>query len=204
MKNLESLNRALLEAGLETQAFLNEEMSPIATLVNTKTSSRPYKEILIEYLTILKGNELEMVIRALSEKGIQDVSPILIGVLNNPEDYPNLDLWAVGNAISIIDDSSTYDQVLTVCQDPKYGASRQMMMTTLRRMKTEESFQTLINSLQDDSIRGHAIEELGKWGDPRALESIQNVEVKKGLFEAKAKKIAIEKLKTAANNGYNA
>ena len=201
MKNFESLNRELLEAGLKTQTFLNEEMSPISTLVNTKTSSKPYKEILIEYLDILKGNELEMVIRALTEKGMKDVAPLLITILNNSENYPNLDLLAVGNAISVIDDSSTYDKVLKVCQSPKYGASRQMIMTTLRKMKTEESFQTLITSLQDESIRGHAIDELRKWGDPRALAPIENVEVRKGLFEAKAKKKAIEKLKTAANNG---
>ncbi|WP_299899769.1 hypothetical protein [uncultured Aquimarina sp.] len=202
MKNFESLNRELLEARLETRAFLNEETSPISILVNTKTSSKPYKEILIKYLDILKGNELEMVIRALSEKGMKDVAPLLIKILNNSENYPNLDLWAVGNAISVIDDSSTYDEVLKVCQSPKYGASRQMMMTTLRKMKTEESFKTLIISLQDDSIRGHAIDELRKWGDPRALMPIENVEVRKGLFEAKAKKKAIKKLKTAANNGY--
>lgn len=204
MKNFESLNRELLEAGLKTQTFLNEEMSPISTLVNTKTSSKLYKEILIEYLDILKGNELEMVIRALSEKGMKDVAPLLIKILNNSENYPNLNLWAVGNAISIIDDSSTYDDVLKVCQSPKYGASRQMMMATLRKMKTEESFKTLVTSLQDDSIRGHAIDELRKWGDSRALEPIENIEVRKGLFEAKAKKKAIEKLKTVANNGYQA
>lgn len=202
MKNFESLNRELLEAGLNTQTFLNEEMSPISTLVNTKTSSKPFKKLLIEYLDILKGKDLEMVIRALSEKGMKEVAPLLIKILNNKENYPNLDLWTIGNAISIIDDSSTYDEVLKVCQSPKYGASRQMMMTTLRKMKTEESFKTLITLLQDDSVRGHAIDELRKWGDPRALKPIENVEVRKGLFEAKAKKKAIEKLKTATNNGY--
>lgn len=201
MKNFESLNSELLEAGLGVQSFLNKEMSPISTLVNTKTSSKPYKEILIEYLDILKGSELEMVIRALSEKRMKDVSAKLIKILNNTEDYPNLSLWAVGNAINIIDDSSTYDEVLKICLNPKYGNSRQMLMTTLRKMKTEESFQTLITSLEDETIRGHAIDELRKWGDPRALVSIENVEVRKGLFEAKAKKNAIEKLKTATNNG---
>jgi hypothetical protein len=38
-------------------------------------------------------------------------------------------------------------------------------------------------------------DEFGKWEDIGALPSIERLEVKKGLYEAKVKKKAIEKLK---------
>ena len=200
MKTYASLNKQLKEAGQKMQTFKDDTLSPIDVLVNTKTSSKPFKDILINHIDILEGNELEMVIRALTEKGIKGVSLILIEILNHPENYPNLELWTVGNAIRVIDDKTTYDEVLKVCQSTKLGASRQMMMATLRKMKTEESFKTLIDALQDETIRGHAIDELRKWGDPRALQPIKDVEVRKGLYEEKAKKKAIEKLETITNN----
>ncbi len=200
MKTYASLNKQLKEAGQKMQTFKDDTLSPIDVLVNTKTSSKPFKDILINHIDILEGNELEMVIRALTEKGIKGVSLMLIEILNHPENYPNLELWTVGNAIRVIDDKTTYDEVLKVCQSTKLGASRQMMMATLRKMKTEESFKTLIDALQDETIRGHAIDELRKWGDPRALQPIKDVEVRKGLYEEKAKKKAIEKLETITNN----
>ncbi len=200
MQNIESLNTELRKAGLETQFFMNKELSPVEILVNTKTSAKPYKDILLKYIEALTGKELEMLIRALSEKGISNVSSRLISFFENKIDYPNLDLWVVGNALSIIDDKTSYQEILKLCQNKEFGNSRQMMMTTLRKIGTEESFKTLIDSLQDETIRGHAIDELRKLGDPRALKPIENTEVRKGLFEEKAKKKALEKLITAANN----
>lgn len=198
MTEYEKLNLELRNAGVPDHEFMGKKGEPIDTLVNTKLPAKPFKSILIKYLDLLKSNELEMVIRALSEKGMKDVSPRLIKFLNTKENHPNLNLWTVGCSISIIDDKATYEDVLKICQTSEFGASREMLMTTLRKIKTEESFKTLLDSLQDESIRGHAINELRKWGDPRALEQIENTEVRKGLFEEKARKKAIEKLKTDA------
>lgn len=199
MTNFDLLNIELKETGSKNQSFFEKALDPISTLLNSKVSAKPYKEILVKYLDILQGNELGMVIRALSEKGLVDVSSRLIKILFSKYNYPNLNLWVVGNAINIIDDKTTYNEVLKICQISELGISRQMMMTTLRKMKTEESFKVLINSLNDESIKGHAIDELGKWGDERALGPIENIKVRKGLFEEKAKKKAIEILKISAS-----
>ena len=195
MKNIKSLNTELIKAGLEVQTYMDEELSPIETLVNSKLSAKPFQDILIKYLDILKGKELEMVVRAFSEKGIKNVSSRLVRIFYNKEKYPNLDLWTVGNAISVIDDKLTYEQVLKICQNQEFGISRQMLMITLRKIESEESFKTLIESLKDESIRGHAIDELRKLGDTRAINPIENTEVRKGFFEEKAKMKALEKLK---------
>ncbi len=45
MKNFESLNQELLNAGVELHTFMHEKMSAVSTLVNTKTSSKTYKDI---------------------------------------------------------------------------------------------------------------------------------------------------------------
>ncbi|QCK15571.1 HEAT repeat domain-containing protein [Mangrovivirga cuniculi] len=196
MNNIESLNIELKNKGL----IQTRNMDPLEVLVNTNVSSKPYQTILIEFIDLLSGNELEMVIRALPEKGIKGVSKKLIDILNNSNNYPNLDLWTVGNALNIIDDKSVYNDILKICRNKDIGMARQMLMSTLRKINTEESFNILIESLQDESIRGHAIEELGKWGDIRAIEPIQNTEVKKGLYEARIKNKTIKKLKQAINN----
>lgn len=200
MTEYDKLNIELSDAGIPDHDFMGKKGKPIETLVNTKISAKPFKKILIKYLDMLKGNELLMIIRALSEKGIRDVAPKLIKIFNTHGEYANFDLWPVGNAISIIDDETTYEEVLKICMTPSFGSSRQMLLITLRKMKTEKSFKALINSLNDESIRGHAIEELRKWGNPKALPYIEKTEVRKGIFEEKAKKKAIEKLKTVANN----
>lgn len=199
MTNYDKLNIELRNAGVPEYEFMGEKLDPISTLVNARISAKPFREILIKYLSLLNANELGMVVRALSEKGMKDVSQRLINIFNSHEDYPKLNLWTVGNAISIIDDKTTYGEVLKICKYIKFGSSRQMLMTTLRKMKSEESFNSLIDSLDDESIRGHAINELKKWGDSRALQAIQKTNVRKGLFEEKAKKKAIEKLKAKAN-----
>jgi len=198
MTYYEKLNEELRNEGVPEHEFMGEKGQPLDSLVNTKISAKPFRQILIKYLEILKGKELEMVIRALSEKGMKDVSNKLLVILNNNEKYPNLALWSVGNALSLIDDKTTYSEVLQICKTSKFGASRQMLMKTLRKMNNEESFEVLIESLKDESIRGHAIDELRKWGDVRALKPIENTKVIEGLFEAKAKKKAIEKLKNGS------
>lgn len=199
MKSYRTLNNELQSAGIDNKAIGRTDLEPCEVLVNTKISAKPFREILISYLSILKGNELEMVIRALSEKGMKDVSWRLVSILKNEKEFPDLDLWTVGNAISIIDDNDCYSQVLEICKSKKLGSSRQMMMTTLRRIKTTESFELLLSCLKDESVRGHAINELSKWGDKKALKPILNTKVRKGLFEEKARKKAIVKLSKKAN-----
>jgi len=198
MTNYEKLNEELRNEGVPEYEFMGEKGQPLDSLVNTKISAKPFKQILIKYLELLKGKELEMVIRSLSEKGMKDVSIKLLVILNNKEKYPNLELWSVGNALSLIDDKTTYSEILKICKLSKFGSSRQMLMKTLRKINNEESFEVLIKSLEDESIRGHAIDELRKWGDVRALKPIENTKVIEGLFEAKAKKKAIEKLKNGS------
>ena len=190
MKNNNTLNNELIEAGIIPAKKFESNLSAIETIVNTKISVKPYVEIIIPYLDLLSGKDLEFVIRALTEKGLKNVSKKLISIYRSNQ----TNKWVLGNAIGVIEDKSTYDEVLNLCKDPSNGESRQMMLTILRKIKTEESFNILLDLLNDETVRGHAICELRKWGEPKALDAIICLEVKKGLYEAKEKKKAIEKL----------
>ena len=192
MTKFDELNKELIDAGLTCGEFMDEKLSPISTLVNAKTSAKPYRLILTKYLHLLESKELEMVIRALSERGMKEVSEVFVKFFNKDKEIKGLDFWALGNALSIIDDKNGYSDIMKICKNPDFGRSRQMLMTSLRIIKTEDSYEILLDSLTDESIRGHAIEQLGKWGDKRALPIIEKLDVKKGLYESKVKNKAID------------
>jgi HEAT repeat protein len=191
MNAYKELNTELKKYGIEDINILGETCEPITRLVNSEVSSKPYADILIKYLGKLNRNETEMVVRALTEKGNNKASPTLINMFKNGKD---IDLWTVGNALYVIDDKSSYDKILKLCQDKSFGTARQMLMGTLARMKSDKAYKVLIECLSDSTVKGHAIEAIGRFGNPKALEIIEKIEVKKGKYEFKAKRTAIRRL----------
>ena len=69
-----------------------------------------------------------------------------------------------------------------------------MLMGTLARMKTKTAYDTLLCCLNDITTRAHAIEALGRFGDVNAIPVIEALDVKKGLYEYKAKNTALGRL----------
>jgi HEAT repeat protein len=197
----QQLLQDLIKAGAPTstareiKGFKFEYENPIDILVNTAASCRPYKEILIKYLPILKGNELNMVIRALTEKGLVEASHDLLRIFEERSDEDGIDLWAVGNALYVIDDRNQFERILRICRDRRYGLARQMLMTYLGKFKTDESFAVLKECLFDNSVRGHTIEAIGRFGRAEAIELIESLEVEKGKHEFIAKETALRRLR---------
>ena len=101
----------------------------------------------------------------------------------------------MGNALYVIDDKASYQDILKICQDKTKGIARQMLMGTLARMKSDEAYKVLVDSLNDQTIRGHAIEALGRFGNTKAIQTLETLEVKKGLFEYRARITALKRLK---------
>lgn len=98
-----------------------------------------------------------------------------------------------------IDDKASYPVILDICKEKKYGVNRQMLMGTLVKMRTPEAFEVLVDSLDDDTLRGHAIEGLGRFGDVKAIPILESLDVKKWLYESKAKNTAMRKLRVKLN-----
>lgn len=196
MTEYQKLNIELSNLGVPDYEFHKEIGLPIEALVNTKASSKPYVDTLLEYLPKVDGNEKEMIVRALSEKGIKRAVPHLIQMFRESDNYSDLFLWAVGNALSEIDDKESYPEIIEICNNSGLGVSRQMLFVkTLPKIKNPEAFKVLLNGLNDKNVRGHALDGLGKLGNVSAIGEIEKTKVEKGKYEFKAKERALKKLK---------
>ncbi len=197
MTEFQKLNLELRDHGVPAYQFFQEEGLPIDTLVNRKISSKPYIEILLRYFPIVQENEKEMIVRALSEKGLNKAVPLLIEIFKNSMEYSELFLWTVSNALSIIDDKESYPEVIQLCKNTELGISRQLLFSKmLPKMKDKKAYEVLLTGLADKNVRGHALEGLGKLGDSSAITEIEKTKVEKGKYEYKAKEKAMKKLKT--------
>ena len=177
--------------------FTRTSDHPVSLIVNEGISAKPYQDILISYLdSALSPNELEMVVRALSEKGIVRATGRLLAFFEdeNFKTSPSL-LWAVGNAVYAIRDREHLDGIVRICRRRDLGPARQMLVLHLARFKgIEEVFQTLASLLDDETVRGYVLEALWRYGDTRALPAIAATPVRDGLYEAKAKTTALRRL----------
>lgn len=199
MTEYDKLNNELKNAGVPDSTFLGEIRTPIDTLVNSRLSSKPYVDILLKYISKLHDNEQEMVVRALTEKGLKDIAFVLIDLLKK-SNSSNYRLWTIGNALYTIDDKSSYSEIITICKNRELGEARQMLLGTLARTKKKEAYDVLLDCLTDPTVRGHAIDALGRFGNPEAIETLESIEVVKGKHEYKAKQTAINRLTRKMKN----
>lgn len=205
MNEYENLNKELSDAGVPDHVFMGQQGAPIDTLVNTNTSSHPYEDILIDYLHKLSGNELEMVVRTLTEKKNKKAAPYLLKIFQRRDGLSEHNLWAVGNALYTIDNKNSYSEILNFCRDKSLGIGRAKLIGVLSRIRTEEAFNILVDGLSDQEVRGDVIETLGRFGDPRAIPLLEDLTPDKQKYEFMAKNTALKRLKKkAANNDYSA
>jgi hypothetical protein len=204
---LDELNNQLWEAGVprSESRFLKHANdyelvydTPISIFIHTKLDASPYSDIFLEFAPKLtEPNEIVAVVRCMTQpKGFSAAVPWLLSLFNNfPEN--GLDsgyLWAVGNALYVIDDKKYYSRIIEICRNREYGSARQMLMGTLARTKSNDAYAVLVDCLNDPSVKGHAIEGLGRFGREDAISILEATPVNKGLYEFKAKKTALRRL----------
>lgn len=193
----EELYKELAEAGAPSDYRKYESSnicSPLDALVNGPYSAKPFARIILKHANGLEAGGKAFCARVLTEKGLTEAVPFLLSLFDE-YDLSEIDLWAVGNALYIIDDKKSYSAILEICKMSRHGAARQMIMGTLARMRTDEAYECLIQCLQDNNLKAHAIEALGRFGRVDAIEVIEKLEVKKGLYENKAKITALKRLR---------
>lgn len=188
--------RRLLEAGLSEEEVLKQvkPLDPIDSFVSGGVSAKPYIDIILKHANEMDLYGKSWIARVVTEKGFKEAVPFLLSIFHEWNGEQG-DLWAVGNALYVINDKASYPAVLEICKNKKYGGARKMLMGTLARMKTPEAFQTLVGCLDDSDVRGHAIEALGRFGDVKAIPILEATEVEKGLYEFKAKNTALRRLR---------
>ncbi|MFF2448283.1 HEAT repeat domain-containing protein [Neobacillus sp. NPDC058068] len=192
---MDLLEKELSDAGVPIKNGLDgTPMNPTSVLVNCGISVKPFVNIILKYAPKLDIRKKTWIARCLSEKGNKQAVPFLLSIFN---DYnrEKIDLWAVGNALYIIDDKASYPAIIEICKNSKFGSSRQMLMGTLARAKSPEAYKVLIDCLEDITVRGHAIEGLGRFGSADAIPVLEKLNVEKGFYEYKARETALKKLK---------
>ncbi|MEO2036474.1 MAG: HEAT repeat domain-containing protein [Planctomycetaceae bacterium] len=172
----------------------------VNAIVNERIDASPVVDILLEFgPQLIIANEIEMVARCLRrpKKVFRKAVPWLLSLFHEyPQNGLESQLWAVGDSIFTINDKNFYPDVIELCrQGVKYTSSRQMLMGTLARAKTDAAYDVLIECLDDPTVFGHAIEGLGRLGRTEAIPILEALPVRKGYYEAKAKETALRRLR---------
>jgi HEAT repeat protein len=192
------LEKELVEAGLPEE-LADPPFSPlrgVQILINGRQhglSSKPYQDILLRYLDDTDETLHEAVVRALTEKQCRVAAESIIRLFDRAPRLGDSVLWAAANALHVFNDPSTYPRVLSIARRRDLGMSRQMLMDLLARMRNEESFEVLVELLDDKTVRGHVISALGASGDVQAISFIERTEVTEP-HETRAKNAALKRL----------
>lgn len=125
-----------------------------------------YKDIVlpvvIKYYKKAKlKNEKQYLLGWFHHKGLEEVVPMLL------EDYcsdnTDIDKWAIGDRLYQICSKKYVDDYLKIIADPSYGKDRQMIVLLVGKLKVEAAIPILIDLLEDEGVRLHAIVALGNF-----------------------------------------
>ena len=111
---------------------------------------------------IRKPNEQNYFMRFFCIKGLNDVIPMLL------EDYcceetADLTRWFISDCIYQIGSKSFVKEYLDIVSNRMFGRNRQMVILLLGKLKEESAIPTLIDLLEDEEVRLHAISALGEF-----------------------------------------
>jgi HEAT repeat protein len=76
--------------------------------------------------------------------------------------------WTIGNALEVLADDSSFDELAELARDRRYGKARQMVVLGLGRSKRPEAAEVLIGLAGDPEVDGHAVKALGRLRAPAA------------------------------------
>lgn len=192
--SFEHINEELKQAGAPTNyVHLGQVLTPLDAFVNG-LSSEGYAEILLRHLKTADYKTKEFIARALTRKGNRQATQPLLDLFYLKPPMSEYQLWAVANALNIINDPSSYESLLAICKDSNYGIARQMLFERVAKLKTQEAYDVLISCLDDPSVKWHVIAALGKMGDKRAIPVLERIQVRPKGYEARVKEIALKRL----------
>ena len=106
----------------------------------------------------------------LSHKEIKLVPKLLTEFKSAKNNYYR---WAIANSINIIHSMTIEKELIELSSNNKYGTGRQMLVLSLGEYKSDLSLNCLVNLLNDEEVRGHALQALGKCGNPEVLSDIE-------------------------------
>lgn len=162
---------------LEELARAGFEVEGIADLYQLKSNYMKYKgaiPILLRWLPRLSHVAVkEEVVRALTDKQAKPVAAaILIEEFRRADSSWQSYKWAIGNALSVVADESTRQDIIELVKDRRHGRARERLAVALGNIR-DAPVDVLIDLLNDDEIAGHALMALGKLRAQKARPHIQ-------------------------------
>ena len=117
---------------------------------------------MIKYYRIAKlKNEKQYLLGWFHHRGLEEVVPMLL------EDYysnnVDIDRWAIGDRLYQIRSKKYVDDYIKIISNPAYGQDRQMVILLVGKLKIESAIPILIDLLEDEGVRLHAIIALGDF-----------------------------------------
>ena len=170
----------------------------INDLFNLSLKERELVPYLLEFLDYLSDeSDKEFIVRCLGVKGFTEAIPKMLTEFKNAKN--NYYRWAIANSINIIHSMTIEKELIELSSNKKYGTGRQMLVLSLGEYKSDLSINCLVSLLNDEDVRGHALQVLGKCGKPEVL---SDIEIYCNSDNNWIKKTAIIQLKKSEENIY--
>lgn len=152
---LQNFKQELLDLGFNFQVLNQAE----GLLPRYKDTVLP---VVIKYYRIAKlKNEKQYLLGWFHHRGLEEVIPMLL------EDYysnnVDIDRWAIGDRLYQVRSKKYVDDYIKIISNPAYGQDRQMVILLVGKLKIESAIPILIDLLEDEGVRLHAIIALGDF-----------------------------------------
>ena len=109
-----------------------------------------------------KDNEQKHFLGYFHFKGIEEVVPMLIDDFCSVEVNDSVK-WSIADCLYQIHSKKYVENYLDIISSSQYGKNRQMVILLVGKLKIEDSIPILIELLEDEEVRLHAICALGEF-----------------------------------------
>lgn len=184
------------------------DVDSIWDLVNAKYNYDGALPILLEHL---EGDYFpftkQAIARALTVKGARPVAagPLIREFLafGNPLESEKGSKWAIGHALALAGDDSTFDQIAAILRDESHGWTRSGMIEALPKMRKrrEEAFQLALELAGDEDTANDAMIALGNFRDFRGRPVVESFLQHPDSWVRQKAKQALAKIDRRAGRG---
>ena len=118
--------------------------------------------IAIKYYKAAKTkNEKRYLMKWFQYRGLEELVPMLLSDFYS--DDRTVDRWQIGSILYHIRSKKYIDDYLKIISESAYGRDRQMVVQLVGKLKIEAAVPILIELLEDESVRLHAISALSDF-----------------------------------------
>lgn len=158
----------LAEAGFHVES--------VGELYNKRLDYKSAIPILLKWLPLIGNLDVkEAIVRALTVPWAKPIAaPALLAEFHELMSEPDISIkWAIANALEVVADDNSYDEIVKLVRNPLNGSAREMLALALGKMKNPDAQNVLIDLLEDEEVAGHAIMALGKLRSVKAYNAIE-------------------------------